>query len=79
MLCLMPYVRQKRIRGRLYYYLVEGHREGDKVRQTVLCYLGEHATVKDALAHWRRELRTAKDAADKKHAREMVSKLEPYA
>lgn len=36
------YVRSKRIKGYIYYYLVEGRRDGGKVRQKVIRYLGKH-------------------------------------
>jgi len=34
------FIRAKKIDGRTYYYLVEGRREGGKVRQKILKYLG---------------------------------------
>jgi len=34
------FVRVKNVRGRRYAYLVEGVREGRRVRQKTLCYLG---------------------------------------
>ena len=37
----MTYVRAKTIKGQIYYYLVESQREGDKVRQRVIKYLGK--------------------------------------
>jgi len=36
----MAFIRSKRIGNRVYYYLVENRREGKKVRQKVLKYLG---------------------------------------
>ena len=36
----MTYVRKQKRGRREYYYLVESHREGPKVRQKVLRYLG---------------------------------------
>lgn len=36
----MAFIRAKNIKGKTYYYLVENKREGDKVKQTVLKYLG---------------------------------------
>lgn len=36
----MAYVRTKKIKGHTYHYLVEGKREGKKVRQRVIAYLG---------------------------------------
>jgi len=34
------FVRVKKVRGQRYAYLVEGRREGARVRQRVVCYLG---------------------------------------
>jgi hypothetical protein len=36
----MAFVRAQKRGNRVYYYLVETHREGKKVRQKVLKYLG---------------------------------------
>ena len=36
----MPYVRVKRRGQKVYYYLVESKREGTKVRQRIIRYLG---------------------------------------
>jgi hypothetical protein len=36
----MAFVRAQKRVNRVYYYLVETHREGKKVRQRVLKYLG---------------------------------------
>jgi hypothetical protein len=45
------FVRKKTTAGGSYYYLVaSGRAPGGKVRQRVLCYLGEFATVEAALA-----------------------------
>lgn len=41
----MPFVRAKRRGDKTYYYLVEGVREGDQVRQRVLRYLGTSGTI----------------------------------
>jgi transposase len=41
----MAFVRAKRRGDKTYYYLVEGVREGDQVRQRVVQYLGTSATV----------------------------------
>ena len=41
----MAFVRAKRRGDKTYYYLVEGVREGDRVRQRVAQYLGTSATV----------------------------------
>jgi hypothetical protein len=73
----MPFVRTKRIKGIEYRYLVESYREGNRVRQRVLVYLGEHKTVKAAYSHWQKVLK-ASEGAERKQARKMLSKLEPY-
>jgi hypothetical protein len=45
------FVRKKTTKsGTVKHYLVESHREGGKVRQKVLHYLGEHPTVGERLA-----------------------------
>ena len=36
----MVYVRAKKIKGQTYYYLVKSVREGERVRQVSLEYLG---------------------------------------
>lgn len=41
----MAYIRHKVIKGHVYYYLVEGRREGDRVRQKVLKYLGKNGSL----------------------------------
>ena len=43
----MPFVRAKRRGNRNYYYLVESRREGKKVRQRVLRYLGTQRPTKE--------------------------------
>lgn len=45
----VPYVRVKRRGNRTYYYLVESKREGKKVRQRVIRYLGTRPPMKDEL------------------------------
>jgi hypothetical protein len=74
----VPFIRVKFIKGREYRYLVEGVRVDGKVRQRVIAYLGEHETVQAAYDYWRGQMKGAKDADAKQHAREMVSKLKPY-
>lgn len=41
----MSFIREKEINGRKYLYLVKNTREGDKVRQKVLKYLGPKEEV----------------------------------
>lgn len=36
----MMFIRTKKKNGRIYYYIVEAIRKGNKVQQKVLCYLG---------------------------------------
>jgi len=46
----MMYIRNKRIKGKLYYYLVEGKIDKrGKVKQKVLLYLGTAEAVYDKL------------------------------
>ncbi len=45
----MAYVRKKKVKGEEYYQLVEGRRENGKVKQRVLCHLGQYPTVDVAL------------------------------
>ncbi len=46
----MAYVREKKIAGQSYYYLVEGKRVDGKVKQKVVRYLGKHDSIEDARA-----------------------------
>ena len=45
----MAFVRTKRQGDRTYYYLVESKREGKKVRQKVIKYLGTEPPTKKQL------------------------------
>lgn len=45
----VSYVRAKRRGNRIYYYLVESRREGKKVRQRVIRYLGTKPPTKQDL------------------------------
>ena len=51
----MAFVRTKRKGNRTYYYLVESKREGNKVRQKVIKYLGVEMPTKELLEALRRE------------------------
>jgi len=51
----MAFVRTKRIKNRIYYYLVESRREGNRVRQKVLKYLGAEAPTEEEIEAMRRE------------------------
>jgi hypothetical protein len=51
----MAFVRAKRIKNKTYYYLVESKREGNKVRQRVIKYLGAEMPTKEQIEAMRRE------------------------
>jgi len=51
----MAFVRVKQQGDRSYYYLVENKREGKKVRQRVIRYLGTEAPTKEQIESMRRE------------------------
>ena len=51
----MAFVRTKRQGNRIYYYLVENRREGKKVRQKVIKYLGTEPPTKEQIETIRRE------------------------
>jgi len=51
----MAFVRTKRIKNRTYYYLVESKREGNKMRQKVIKYLGTQMPTKEQIETMRRE------------------------
>jgi methionine salvage enolase-phosphatase E1 len=48
------FIRTKKIGKRVKFYLVENAREGGKVKQKVLAYLGENETVEAAIAQLER-------------------------
>lgn len=41
----MAFIREKKINGNIYLYLVKTVREGDRVRQKVLKYIGPKSQV----------------------------------
>jgi hypothetical protein len=51
----MSFVRTKQIKNRTYYYLVESKRDGKKVRQKVIKYLGAEPPTKEQIETARRE------------------------
>ncbi len=51
----MAFVRAKRQGNRIYYYLVESKREGKKVRQKVIKYLGTEPPTEEQIETMRRE------------------------
>jgi hypothetical protein len=44
------YIRSKMVKGHTYYFVVQGRREGGKVRQRTIVSLGRHCTLTEALA-----------------------------
>ena len=36
----MTFIRKKKIKNKIYYYVVESYKEKKKVKQRVLCYIG---------------------------------------
>jgi len=50
----MAFVRVKRQGNRSYYYLVESKREGNKVRQRVIRYLGTEPPTRQQMEAMRR-------------------------
>ena len=52
----MPYVRVKRRGQKVYYYLVESKREGNKVRQRIIRYLGTKPPTEEALENILKEV-----------------------
>lgn len=57
------FVRVKKIGSKRYVYLVEGTREGDRVRQRTLCYLGPLSKLASGLPD------TARERAEKRWLR----------
>jgi len=51
----VAFVRTKRQGDRIYYYLVENRREGKKVRQKVIKYLGTEPPTEEQIEIIRRE------------------------
>jgi hypothetical protein len=52
----MSYVRAKRRGNRTYYYLVESKREGRRVRQQIIRYLGTKPPTKEQLENILKEV-----------------------
>jgi len=50
---MMVYIRTKKIKGRNYYYAVEGNRDKDgKVKQKVIKYLGTAENILEKFIVW---------------------------
>ena len=52
----MAYVRAKHRGQRVYYYLVESKREGNKVRQRIIRYLGTKPPTEEELGNILKEI-----------------------
>ncbi|MBA7526778.1 hypothetical protein ES705_18948 [subsurface metagenome] len=52
----MPYVRVKHRGQKVYYYLVESKREGNKVRQRIIRYLGTKPPTEEELEDMLKEV-----------------------
>jgi hypothetical protein len=69
----MAFVREKKINGRYYHYLVENRREGGKHYQAIMAYLGRHPTVAAAVRALQAELREVE--AREPDAEEKIDRL----
>lgn len=50
---MMVYLRTKRVKGKIYYYIVEGKRDKNgKVKQKVLKYLGTPENILEKFKFW---------------------------
>lgn len=56
----MAFIRKKKFGNREYYYLVEAKREGKKVRQKVLRYLGAEKPSPDEVDRIIKEIKGGK-------------------
>jgi len=56
----MTYVRSKNIKGRIYYYLVKSVRDGDKVRQINLAYLGAEKPTEEEIRKIKKRYKRSK-------------------
>lgn len=53
----MAYVAKKKIKGRTYYYAVKGQRQGSKVKQIILQYLGSVENIIEKYEFWEQKHR----------------------
>ncbi|RLI93336.1 MAG: 2-C-methyl-D-erythritol 4-phosphate cytidylyltransferase [Candidatus Altiarchaeales archaeon] len=56
----MAYVRSKKINGRVYYYLVKSVRDGNKVRQINLAYLGAEKPTEEEIRKIKKRYKRSK-------------------
>jgi hypothetical protein len=71
----VSFIRKKKRNGTEYCYLVANSRVDGKIRQRVICYLGQHKSVKAAHDYW---IEQSKMTGRKRHASQMLKKLAPY-
>jgi hypothetical protein len=57
------FIRIKKRAGQPFYYLVSSERAGQRVRQRIVAYLGEHSTVAEAVESLRCSLDEFEEAA----------------
>lgn len=50
--CYVTYLRKKKIKGKNYYYIVEGRYEKGKLKQRVVKYVGNTTTLLKKLEFW---------------------------
>ncbi|MCK4491859.1 MAG: hypothetical protein KAU03_04495 [Candidatus Altiarchaeales archaeon] len=62
----MVYVRSKKIGGGTYYYLVRSVREGDRVRQVIVQYLGSKEPGKEEVSKLKEAMKTLRKPRKKK-------------
>jgi len=74
------FTRSKIVDGKKYYYLVESYREGGKVRQRTLAYLGRVGNPDGALDYWEKTLVRYKGFAERANARAQAAreKMKPF-
>ena len=46
------YIRKKKVKGYIYYYLVEGKLENKKVKQKIIKYLGSAENILEKFKFW---------------------------
>jgi hypothetical protein len=72
------YVRSKVVKGRTYFQIVEGRRDGERVRQRVVLYLGQNADPRRALEQWKRRLRSLQTGRDRLELPDELGLINPH-
>ena len=75
----MAFVRTKTRNGKRRYHLVENYRKDGKVRQRIIAYLGEHATVEVAIEQLAQEIQRRRQRAElnRRKADEIRQRMHP--